>query len=61
MLIGVFCSTGKVTNIEVIQGLPYGLTEKAVESSSEIKFEPAEKDGELVAQRFRRECSFSLY
>lgn len=61
VLTAVFCSTGKVTNIEVIQGLPYGLTEKAVESTRGIKFEPAEKDGELVAQRFRRECTFSLY
>jgi hypothetical protein len=39
----------------------YGLTEKAVESTRGIKFQPAEKDGEVVSQRFRRECSFSLY
>ena len=61
VLMAIFCRTGKVTNIEVIQGLPYGLTEKAVESTRGIKFKPAEKDGELVSQRFRRECTFLLY
>jgi TonB family protein len=61
VLTAVFCRTGKVTNIEVVQKLPYGLTEKAVESTRGIKFQPAEKDGEVVSQRFRRECSFSLY
>ncbi len=61
VLTAVFCRTGKVTNIEVVQKLPYGLTEKALESTRGIKFQPAEKDGEVVSQRFRRECSFSLY
>ena len=61
VLTAVFCRTGKVTNIEVIKSLPYGLTERAVESTRGIKFKPAEKDGALVSQRFRRECSFYLY
>ncbi len=61
VLTAVFCRTGKVTNIEVVQKLPYGLTEKALESTRGIKFQPAEKDGEVVSQPFRRECSFSLY
>lgn len=61
ILIAVFCRTGKVTNVEVVEGLPYGLTENAVESTRRIKFEPAEKDGEAVSQYFRRECYFNLY
>lgn len=61
VLTAVFCRTGKVTNIEVIQGLPYGLTERTVETTRAIKFNPAEKDGEPVSQSFRRECSFHLY
>jgi TonB family protein len=61
MLRAVFCRTGKVTNIEVVQGLPYGLTENAVESTRRIKFKPAEKDGEAVSQYIKRECSFNLY
>lgn len=58
---GVFCSNGKVTNIEVVRSLPYGLTEKVIETTRQIEFEPAEKDGESVSQHFRRECRFSLY
>jgi len=61
VLTAILCRTGKVTNIEVVQNLPYGLTERAVESTRAIKFQPAEKDGEVVSQRFRRECNFSLY
>ncbi len=61
ILKAVFCRTGKVTNIEVVQGLPDGLTENAVESTRRIKFKPAEKDGEAVSVFFRRECSFSLF
>ena len=57
----VFCRNGKITNIEVVRGLPHGLTEKAVESTRAMKFEPAQKDGQPVSQRFRRELSFDLY
>jgi len=61
VLTGVFCRDGKVTNIEVVQSLPYGLTENAVETTRRIEFDPAEKDGEAVSQRFRRECTFTLF
>jgi TonB family protein len=61
VLTGVFCLDGKVTNVEVVQRLPYGLTESAVETTRRIEFEPALKDGKTVSQRFRRECSFNLY
>jgi TonB family protein len=61
VLTGVFCRNGKVTNIKVVQSLPYGLTENAVETTRRIELQPAEKDGESVSQRFRRECTFSLY
>jgi len=58
---GVFCRNGKVTDVEVVQGLPYGLTESAIETTRRIEFEPAEKDGQVVAQRFTRECTFRLF
>jgi TonB family protein len=61
VLNAVFCRDGKVTNIEVVQGLPYGLTENAIETTRRIEFEPAEKDGEPVSQQFRRECTFQLF
>jgi TonB family protein len=61
ILRAVFCRSGSVTNVEVLRGLPYGLTEKAVESTVAMKFEPAQKDGEAVSQSFRREITFSLF
>ena len=61
VLTGVFCRNGKVTNIKVVQSLPYGLTENAVVTTRRIEFQPAEKDGESVSQRFRRECNFKLH
>jgi len=61
VLRAIFCRTGKVTNIEVVQSVPYGLTENAIEATRRIKFKPAEKEGEVVSQHFRRECSFNLY
>ncbi len=61
ILTAVFCRNGKVTDIEVVQSLPYGLTERSTETTRRIEFEPAEKDGEVVSQRFRRELNFRLF
>ena len=61
VLEGVFCRNGKVTNVRVIKALPYGLTERAVETTRQIQFQPAQKDGNAVSQHFTRECSFQLY
>ena len=61
ILTAVFCRDGKVTNIEVVQSLPNGLTENAIETTRQIQFRPAEKNGEPVSQRFRRECRFDLF
>jgi TonB family protein len=52
---------GKVTNIRVIAGLPYGLSEKAVEAARQIKFEPAMKDGRAVSQYIQIEYNFNTY
>jgi TonB family protein len=40
-LIAVFKSNGKIGRIDVVEGLPYGLTEKAIDVAKEIKFKPA--------------------
>src|SRR5690349_14540447 len=61
VLTAVFCRNGTVKNIEVTKGLPYGLTENAIETTRHIQFQPAEKDGQIVSQRFRRECTFHLF
>ena len=50
VLRAVFSASGDVTNIRVVNGLPYGLTEKAVEAAREIKFSPAVKEGRAVSQ-----------
>ncbi len=46
----VACRTGKITNIEVKQGQPYGLTEEAIKAARKVTFIPAEKDGQVVSQ-----------
>jgi len=57
----VFTSTGQVTNIRVVSGLPYGLTERAIEAAKEIKFIPATKDGHPVSMWMQLEYNFNLY
>lgn len=54
-------SSGKVGDIEVLSGLPYGITEQAIENTKLLIFIPAEKDGKLVSQRITVEYSFSIY
>ena len=51
MLEAVFCGSGKITDINVRQGLTDSLDEKAIEAAKRIQFIPAEKDGQKVSQR----------
>ena len=57
----LFKYDGSVTDISIISGLPYGLTNKAVEVAKRIKFLPAMKDGKPVSMRIQLEYNFSLY
>lgn len=57
----VFASTGEVRDVTVIEGLPHGLTEQAVESARGIKFTPARKDGQAVSQHIILEYPFATY
>ncbi|MBO0726384.1 MAG: energy transducer TonB, partial [Blastocatellia bacterium] len=45
VLNAVFGLDGQIGEIRVIQGLPHGLTEKAIEAAKKIRFNPAVKDG----------------
>jgi TonB family protein len=54
VLRAVLCRTGEVTDIEVVEGLPDGLTEKAVEAARRIKFNPAERRGQKVYSKTAR-------
>lgn len=56
----VLCRTGEVTDIEVVQGLPDGLTEKALAAARQIKFIPAERRGQKVSQRVVLEYAFRV-
>lgn len=56
----VLCPSGSVSNVSVVKGLPDGLTEQAIVAARKIKFEPAEKDGEKVAQYVLLEYNFRL-
>jgi TonB family protein len=57
----VFASNGTVTNIRTVNGLPNGLTEKAIAAARLIKFVPAMKDGHQVSMWMQLEYNFNLY
>lgn len=45
VLHAILGSNGRVTNVTIIKGLPYGLTTKSIEAALLIKSMPATKDG----------------
>ena len=57
----VLAASGEATNITVVRGLPYALSEKAIAAARTIKFEPARKDGHQVSQWVELTFTFSLY
>jgi TonB family protein len=57
----VLCQSGSVTDITVIEGLPQGLTEQAIDAARRIKFEPAVKDSKQVPQMMRLEYFFNVF
>lgn len=57
----VFSSSGNVTNIRTVTGLPFGLTESAIAAAKKIKFFPAMKDGHYVSMWIQLEYNFNLY
>src|SRR2546430_368762 len=59
-LTAVLCRSGHVTDIQVVKGLSYGLTEGAIAAAKQVKFEPAQKDGQTVSQAIDLEYGFSL-
>jgi|SRR6266404_1016387 len=57
----VLRASGEITDVEVLQGLPYGLTEQCIKVVRKIKFEPAIKDGRAVSQRFEATYVFFFF
>ena len=61
VLRAVFSSSGQVTQIKAVQGLPNGLTERAIAAARQIRFTPATKDGRAVSMWMQLEYNFNLY
>ena len=59
-LTAILCRSGNVADIQVVKGLPFGLTEAAIAAARQVKFEPAQKDSDAVSQRTQLEYSFSV-
>ena len=51
---------GKIGRVRVVRRLPYGLTENAIRVACEIKFKPAMKAGQPVAQWLNVQYAFRL-
>lgn len=56
-----FLANGQIGNVAIVNYLPDGLTEQAIEAAKQIKFEPAKING--VAQTVTKQVqySFTLY
>ena len=50
-----------VKHIEVVKGLPDGLTEKSIEAAQRIKFKPAKKNGNAVSVWVEVIYGFDVY
>jgi TonB family protein len=61
VLRAIFHSSGQVRDVCVVQGLPYGLTKRAVASAYKIEFEPAVKEGQPVSVTMLIQYEFSTY
>jgi len=57
----VFSSSGDVTNINALQKLGGGLTEKAIAAARQIRFVPATRNGHAVSMYMQLEYNFNLY
>lgn len=50
-----------IKHIEVVKGLPDGLTDRAIAVAEQIKFKPAKKDGKPVSVWVEVEYHFDVY
>ena len=61
VLEAILAADGTVKHIEVLTGLPDGLSQKAIEAARQIKFRPAIKDGKPVSVRVEVRYQFQLF
>jgi TonB family protein len=52
---------GTVEVVEIVRGLPDGLTERSVEAAKQIRFNPAMRNGRAVTQSVLLEYNFNVY
>lgn len=57
----VLTASGQLQNFRTVSGLPFGLTEKALEAARRIKFVPAQINGRNVSQYVTVEYNFRIY
>lgn len=60
LLQAVLDPQGNVTRLQVLKGLPLGLTESALETVAQWKYKPATRDGKPVAVYLHLAISFSI-
>jgi len=60
VLLVVLHKTGIINNIQVVKGLPNGLTEVAIEAAKKVKFTPAVKDDKYVSMWMTLEYNFNF-
>jgi TonB family protein len=61
VLLATFTASGQITDIRVLRGQPYGLTEEAIHVAKRIRFQPAVENGVPVTVRAQLEYNFALY
>jgi TonB family protein len=57
----VFGADGRIRDIRVVHGLPYGLTETSIEAAQKIRFQPAVQNGKPTSVLATLEYNFALY
>lgn len=55
-----FKATGEIGEIKVVRGLPYGLTESAIEAAKQIKFTPAQRNGSNISKSLILDYDFKI-
>ena len=60
ILRGIVDVRGNVTGLQILKGLPQGLTESSLQAVSAWKFEPARRGNEPVAVYFNFTISFTV-
>jgi TonB family protein len=61
VLRAVFAANGTVQHLLIMNSLPRGLTQRAIDAARKIKFIPATKDGRPVSMYIQLEYNFNLY